>query len=40
MGLWEEISEAVSRVIDRLTFGELADRVRERESAARPMYHI
>ena len=40
MGLWEEIAEAVSRVIDRLTFGELADRVRERESAARPMYHI
>ena len=40
MELWDEIAEAVSRVIDRLTFGELAERVRERESAARPMYHI
>lgn len=40
IGLWEEIAGAVSRVIDRLTFGELAERVREREGAARPMYHI
>ena len=40
MELWEEIAEAVSRVIDRLTFDELALRVRERQSAARPMYHI
>jgi len=38
--LWEEIADAVSRVVDRLTFGELAARVRERLSAARPMYHI
>lgn len=38
--LWAEIAEAVSRVVDRLTFGELAARVLERESAARPMYHI
>lgn len=38
--LWEEIAEAVSRVIDRLTFGDLANRVRERQGAARPMYHI
>jgi len=38
--LWEEITDAVSRVIDRLTFGELAARVHERQSAARPMYHI
>jgi Rrf2 family protein len=38
--LWEEIAEAVSKVIDRLTFGELAARVRERQGAARPMYHI
>jgi Rrf2 family protein len=38
--LWEEIAEAVSKVIDRLTFGELAARVRERQSATRPMYHI
>ena len=38
--LWEEIGEAVSKVVDRLTFGELASRARERHSAARPMYHI
>ncbi len=38
--LWEEIAEAVSKVDDRLTFGELAARARERRSAARPMYHI
>lgn len=38
--LWEEIADAVSSVVDRLTFGELSARVRERQSAARPMYHI
>jgi Rrf2 family protein len=38
--LWDEIAEAISRVVDRLTFGELAARVRERLSTARPMYHI
>ena len=38
--LWREIGEAVSQVIDRLTFGELAARSAERRSAARPMYHI
>jgi Rrf2 family protein len=38
--LWEEIAEAVSRVVDRLTFGELVERARERRSHARPMYHI
>lgn len=38
--LWEEIEEAVSGVVDRLTFGELAARVRERYRAARPMYYI
>ena len=38
--LWEEIAEAVSKVVDRLTFGELVARVRERRSKARPMYHI
>src|SRR3990170_2149577 len=37
--LWEEVSQAVSGVVDRLTFGELAARARERRSAARPMYH-
>jgi Rrf2 family protein len=38
--LWEEIADAVSRVIDRLTFEELALRVRDRRGAARAMYHI
>lgn len=38
--LWGEIAEAVSRVVDRLTFAELAARVRERLEVARPMYHI
>jgi Rrf2 family protein len=38
--LWEEIAEAVSKVVDRLTFGELVARARERRSKARPMYHI
>ena len=37
--LWEEIGRAVSEVVDRLTFGDLAERARER-SGAQPMYHI
>jgi Rrf2 family cysteine metabolism transcriptional repressor len=36
--LWGEISTAVSEVVDRISFGELAERARR--SAARPMYHI
>jgi Rrf2 family protein len=38
--LWKEIGEAVSRVVDGLTFGELAARVRERRAGVRSMYHI
>jgi Rrf2 family protein len=38
--LWHEIGEAVSRVIDGLTFGELAARARERRAAVRSMYYI
>ncbi len=38
--LWSEISDAVSSVVDRLTFGELAARAVERDSTARPMYYI
>lgn len=38
--LWEDLSKAVSQVIDRMTFGELAARAAQRRSAARPMYHI
>ena len=38
--LWDEIAEAVSKVVDRLTFAELVARARERRGRARPMYHI
>jgi Rrf2 family transcriptional regulator, cysteine metabolism repressor len=38
--LWSEISEAVSSVVDRLTFGDLAARAQERTGGARAMYHI
>jgi Rrf2 family cysteine metabolism transcriptional repressor len=38
--LWGKIAEAVSGVVDRLTFGDLATRARERLAVARPMYHI
>jgi Rrf2 family transcriptional regulator, cysteine metabolism repressor len=39
-GLWDEIAGALSGVVDRVTFADLAARVRERHSAAQPMYHI
>jgi len=38
--LWLEIGEAVSKVVDRVTLGELVARARERRGRARPMYHI
>ena len=38
--LWDEISEAVSQVVDRLTFGDLVTRTLERRRTANPMYHI
>jgi len=38
--LWNEISEAVSAVVDRFTFAELAARAAHRRGAARAMYHI
>ena len=38
--LWEEISEAVSSVVDRFTFAELAARAADRRGGARAMYHI
>jgi Rrf2 family protein len=40
MELWKEIGDAVSGVVDGLTFGELAARVRERRAALRSMYYI
>jgi Rrf2 family cysteine metabolism transcriptional repressor len=38
--LWKEIATAVSTVIDRVTFDDLAARAAERRQSARPMYHI
>ena len=38
--LWRRVGEAVSQVVDSLTFGELAARAAERRAKARPMYHI
>jgi Rrf2 family protein len=38
--LWLEIAEAVSKVVDRVTFGELVAQARERRSRGRPMYYI
>ena len=38
--LWRRVSDAVSQVVDSLTFGELAARAAERRAKARPMYHI
>ena len=37
---WEEVSAAVSQVIDRVTFEDLRRRVEARRSAQRLMYHI
>ena len=38
--LWSEISAAVAGVVDRVSFADLCQRVEQRRSAARPMYHI
>jgi Rrf2 family protein len=38
--LWEEVAEAVSKVVDRVTLGQLVARAKERRSAGHPMYHI
>ena len=38
--LWEALSKAVSQVIDRMTFGEMAARAAQRRAAAGAMYHI
>lgn len=38
--LWQEIADALSAVVDRVSFGELRRRVEERRGAAPPMYHI
>jgi Rrf2 family protein len=38
--LWHRIGDAVSQVVDQLTFGDLAAQAAQRRAAARPMYHI
>jgi Rrf2 family protein len=38
--LWREITGAVAAVVDRVTFGELAERARARRSPDRAVYHI
>jgi DNA-binding IscR family transcriptional regulator len=38
--LWREIAGAVTTVIDRTTFGDLAERVKARRSPERTIYHI
>jgi Rrf2 family protein len=38
--LWREIAGAVATVIDRITFGELAEQVKARRSPERAIYHI
>jgi len=38
--LWQRVSEAVAGVLDRMTFADLCERVEERRSSVRPMYHI
>ena len=38
--LWRRIGDAVSQVVDQLTFGDLAAQAARRRASARPMYHI
>lgn len=39
-GLWDEIAEALCRVVDRVTIGALVERALERRGGGRVMYHI
>ena len=38
--LWREIAGAVALVVDRTTFGDLAEQVKARHSPERTIYHI
>ena len=38
--LWREIAGAVAKVVDRITFGDLAEQVKARQSPERTIYHI
>ena len=39
-GLWLDVRDAISGVLDNTTFGELAERQRRSQSQGRAMYHI
>jgi len=39
-GLWQEVGEAVSAVVDRVTIEDLRQRAEARRRDAHPMYHI
>jgi Rrf2 family protein len=38
--LWDEVADAVSAVVDRFTFADLAARAADRRESGRAMYHI
>lgn len=38
--LWEEVADAVAKVLDRTTLADLAERAAARRSPGRAMYHI
>jgi Rrf2 family transcriptional regulator, cysteine metabolism repressor len=38
--LWREIAGAVAKVVDRISFGDLAEQVKARQSPERTIYHI
>ncbi|MFA7249843.1 MAG: Rrf2 family transcriptional regulator [Dehalococcoidia bacterium] len=39
-GLWVDVRDAISQVVDGTTFGDLVERRRRQESEKREMYHI
>ena len=39
-GLWVDVRDAISQVVDATTFGDLAERRRRQETEQREMYHI
>jgi Rrf2 family protein len=39
-GLWVEVREAISQVVDATTFGDLVERRRRQTADRREMYHI
>ena len=39
-GLWVEVRDAISQVVDVTTFADLAERSRRQETEKREMYHI